>query len=108
MAFGFVPRGPCAILKEAWTGETELPPDLNVSVTEYLHELREKLAAANTYANEHSAREQKRWVSRYKLRSRDKKFAEGETVMILQPDSTASRLWSRWRAPAAIVSKQGD
>lgn len=108
MALGFVPRGPCAILKEAWVGETEMPPDLKVSVTDYLHELREKLAAANTYANEHVAREQKRWVSRYNLRSRDKKFTEGETVMILQPDSTASRLWSRWRAPATIVSKQSD
>ena len=28
--------------------------------------------------------------------------------MILTPDSTSSRLWSRWRAPARIVRKQGD
>jgi hypothetical protein len=60
LALGFVPRGPCAILKEAWTGETELPPDLSSSVTDYLHELREKLAVANEYANVHLANQQKR------------------------------------------------
>jgi hypothetical protein len=79
-----------------------------VSIADYLHELREKLAAVNTYANEQLAREQKRWVGRYNLRSRDKKFTEDETVMILQPDSTTSRLWSRWRALASTVSELGD
>ena len=28
--------------------------------------------------------------------------------MILSPGSTASRLWSRWRAPAKIINKQSD
>ena len=28
--------------------------------------------------------------------------------MVLTPDSTASRLWSRWHAPAKIIQKQGD
>jgi len=28
--------------------------------------------------------------------------------MILTPDTTASRLWSRWRAPAKVIRKQGD
>jgi len=28
--------------------------------------------------------------------------------MILTPDSTASRLWSRWHNPAKIIRKQGD
>jgi len=108
LALGFTPRGPCAILKEAWTGETDLPPDLNSSVTDYLHELREKLAVANEYANEHLINQQKTWVNRYNLRSRNKQFYDGQAVMILSPDSTASRLWSRWRAPAKIINKQSD
>ena len=108
LALGFTPRGPCAILKEAWTGETELPPDLNSSVTDYLHELREKLVMANEYANVHLANQQKTWVNRYNLRSRNKQFHDGQAVMILSPDSTASRLWSRWRAPAKIINKQSD
>jgi hypothetical protein len=32
LALGFIPRGPCAILKEAWTGEIELPPDISSSI----------------------------------------------------------------------------
>lgn len=108
LALGFTPRGPCAILKEAWTGETELPPDLKSSVTDYLHELRDKLAIANEYANVHLANQQKIWVNRYNLRSRNKQFYDGQAVMILSPDSTTSRLWSRWRAPAKIISKQSD
>ena len=108
LALGFTPRGPCAILKEAWTGETELPPDLSSSITDYLHELREKLATANEYANKHLANQQKTWVNRYNLRSKNKQFYDGQAVMILSPDSTSSRLWSRWRAPAKIVNKQSE
>ena len=71
LALRFTPRGPCAILKEAWTGETELPPDLNCSVTDYWHELREKFSVANEFANVHLANPQKTWVStfaRFRLR----------------------------------------
>src|SRR5664279_601234 len=73
-----------------------------------MQELRDRLAAAKQYADNHLQHEQSRWVNRYNLRSRDKQFAEGESVMILTPDSTSSRLWSRWRAPAKIISKQSD
>jgi hypothetical protein len=108
LALGLTPRGPCAILKEAWTGETELLPDLNSSVTDYLHELREKLAIANEYANVHLINQQKTWVNRYNLRSKNKQFHDGQAVMILSPDSTESRLRSRWRAPAKIINNQSD
>jgi len=84
LALGFTPRGPCAILKEAWTGETDLPPDLNSSVTDYLHELREKLAVANEHENAHLINQQKTWVNRYNLRSHDKQFYDGQAVMILR------------------------
>jgi len=61
----FTPRGPCAIFKEAWPGETNLSHDLNSSVTDYLHKLREKLAVANEYANAHLINQQKTWVNHY-------------------------------------------
>jgi len=47
LALGFTSRDACAILKEARTGKTNLSPDLNSFVADYLHELREKLAVAN-------------------------------------------------------------
>jgi len=35
LVYGLIPRGPLAVLKETWTGERELPPDLGRSVEEY-------------------------------------------------------------------------
>jgi len=46
----------------------DLPPNLNSSVTDYLHELREKLAVAHEYANAHLINQQKTWVNLYNLR----------------------------------------
>ena len=69
MALGFLPRGPCAVLKDAWIGDGDFPVNLGQLVTEYLHELRDRFAAANDYANEHLVHEQSRWVNRYNLRS---------------------------------------
>jgi len=47
-------------------------------------------------------------VNGYNLHSSNTQFTEGQAVMILTPDSTASRLWSRWHAPAKVISKQSD
>ena len=41
MVYGRVPRGPLAVLKETWTGERVLPPDLGKPVEEYLQDLKE-------------------------------------------------------------------
>ena len=108
LAFGYAPRGPGAILKDTWMGERALPPKVDRPIVQYLQELRDKLVAADKYATAHLEREQSRWTHRYNLRSRHKEFFPGESVMVLTPDSTASRLWSRWRAPAKIIRKQGD
>ena len=43
MLFGRLPRGPLAILKESWVGETELPPNLGKSASQYMSELKENL-----------------------------------------------------------------
>ena len=37
------------------------------------------------------------------MRSQDKHFTVGEKVLILSPDSTASKVYSRWKGPAEIV-----
>jgi len=91
LAFGYASRDPCAILKNTWMGGIAFPPNLN-----------------NEFAASHLQREQNKWVKHYNLRSRHKEFFPGEFVIILSPDFTTSRLWSRWRAPAKIVREQGD
>jgi hypothetical protein len=39
MASGHLPRGPCCILRDSWTGEGDLQMDLGKSATDYLQEL---------------------------------------------------------------------
>ena len=35
LAMGTLPRGPLAVLRETWTGERDLPPDLEKGPTYY-------------------------------------------------------------------------
>ena len=103
MVFGKLPRGPLAVLKENWCGQRDVPLSLGKTTAEYLEELKENLRIANSYAESHTQREQQRHISRYNLRSREKSFALGEKVLILIPDSTSSKVFSRWRGPGTIV-----
>jgi len=95
---GTFARGPLAILKDSWC-EQDLPISFGKNAQEYLRELQYKLEVAKTYATSHSQRAQEK----YNLRSKDKHFEVGEKVLILTPDSTASRAFSKWTGPATIV-----
>ena len=106
LAMGRLPRGPLAVLRDSWCGERPLPFDLGKTPVQYLTELRENLEIANSYADSHAKRAQQRYVSRYNLRSADKHFTCGDQVLILQPDSTKSRLFSRWKGPAVITAEK--
>jgi hypothetical protein len=54
LAFGHLPRGPLAVLKEAWCGEVDLSLDLGKGASEFLKELREKMKLAQSYAQSHT------------------------------------------------------
>jgi len=73
---------------------------------EYLNDLRQNLEIASSYATEHGNREHQLYISRYNLRAREKSFAVGEQVLISIPDSTPSKLFSRWLGPANVVEKR--
>jgi len=77
LAFGYAPRGSCAILKNTWIGNIAFPPNLNKLVVQYLQELRNKMLAANEFAASHLQREQNKWVKHYNLCSRHMKFFSG-------------------------------
>ena len=70
---------------------------------EYLNDLRQNLEIASSYATEHGNREQQRYISRYNLRAREKSFAVGEHLI---PDSTSSKVFSRWLGPANVVEQK--
>ena len=50
LAWGRVPRGPLAILKDIMTGKVELPLNLGKTASEYFEELRRNLEKAQDYA----------------------------------------------------------
>jgi len=60
---------------------------------------------AQNYAKQHAERAQGRYVAQYNLRAREKSFQIGDQVLILTPDSTSSKLFSRWTGPAVIKDK---
>lgn len=103
LVYGRLPRGPLAILKENWCGLRDAPLNLGQTTAEYLADLRTNLEVANSYATEHGKREKQRYIARYNLRSREKKFDVGDQVLILVPDTTASKVFSRWQGPATVV-----
>jgi len=106
MVYGRIPRGPLAVLKENWTGVRDMPLSLGQTTVEYLNDLRQNLEIASSYATEHDNREQQRYISRYNLSDREKSFAVGEQVLILIPDSTSSKVFSRWLGPANVVEQK--
>jgi len=67
-----------------------------------LNDLRTNLEVAGSYAIEPGKRQQQRYLSRYNLRSREKHFHVGDQVLILVPDTTASKVFSRWQGPATV------
>jgi len=72
------------------------------TTAEYLEELRKNLEIAGTYVDSHAKRAQERYVSRYNLRTRDKTFSVGESVLVLTPDSASSKVFSRWKGPGVV------
>ena len=106
MVYGRLPRGPLAILKENWSGQRDLPLNLGKSTVEYLRDLRKDLELVHGYANSHAEHAQQRYISRYNLRAREKTFTPGQRVLVLAPDTTKSKVFSKWQGPAVIVEKR--
>lgn len=104
LAFGRIPTGPLAILKETWCGEREFPTGLGKTPIEYLKELQESLHVAKQYADEYSKQAQQAYSDRYSKRARDKHFEVNDQVLILRPDQTQSRVFSKWIGPGQVIA----
>jgi hypothetical protein len=103
IVFNRMPRGPLAILRESWLGNRDLPISLGKTAEDFLAEIKDNLEAARSYVDEHTRNAQRKYVHYHNLRTRPKKFEVGDKCLILQPDSTSSRVFSQWRGPATIV-----
>ena len=58
LIYGRLPKRPLSILKDSWTGELELPPNLGNSVAAHLQELKENLEIADNSVTKHAKAEQ--------------------------------------------------
>ena len=106
MVFGHLPHGSLAVLKDVWLNEQNYPTHKNKSTTEFLKDLRDRLETARSYAQAHATKVQGHFVERYNRRSCNKSFVVGEHVLVLQKDSTTSKVFSRWIGPAVVVEIQ--
>ncbi|GFV50761.1 retrovirus-related Pol polyprotein from transposon 412 [Trichonephila clavipes] len=102
LVYGRLPNGPLKLLKEVWTGGKEIPTGSSKSIEEYLRDLTEKLKQAHNLARGNSEKAQAEYASRYNLRSREKRLAVGDQVLVLIP-SSSHKLLKKWMGPASIV-----
>ena len=98
LLYGRAVRGPLAILKESWTGETA--EDENV--VEYVLKAREKLASMAELVQENLTQSQRKQKTYYDQNARGKKYEVGEEVLVMLP-SASSKLKSTWQGPFPIV-----
>lgn len=103
LVFSRLPRGPLSVLKESWEGARDLPFSIGKNAEDYLKELKTRFDTVRSFAESHGAEAQHKYTNRYNLRAKDKHFVVGDQVLILTPDSTASRLFSRWQGPATVI-----
>ena len=106
LVYGRLPHGPLSVLKDVWLNEQNYPTPKNKSTSEFLKDLRERLEVARSYAETHAMKAQEHYVERYNRRSSDKSFTVGEHVLVLQKDSSSSKVFSRWIGPAVVVEIQ--
>ena len=96
------PRGPLTILKESCTGENDTSASLARPVADYLLDLRSKLSEAAEFAQSHTDAAQQGYAAHYNLRARQKKFQEGDQVIVLAPENTG-KMGNRWLGPGTVV-----
>lgn len=102
LVYGRNPRGPLHILKEAWAGENVTSASLARPVEGYLDDLKTKLREAADFAEQHTKGAQESYAAYYNLRAREKKFQEGDQVIVWAPEN-AGKLSNRWQGPGTVV-----
>ena len=97
-----LPRGPLAVLKESWTDQRDVSTDLGKPVESYMTDLRARMKKAADWAELHARYGQEVYMHNHNLRPRDKRFDEGDKVIVLDDDA-AGKLCKRWQGLAAVV-----
>ena len=90
------------VLKESWTGENDTSASLAQPVADYLLDLRAKLSEAAEFAQSHTDAARQSYAAHYNLRAQQKKFQEGDQVIVLAPENTG-KMGNRSLGPGTVV-----
>ena len=105
MLYGRTVRGPMAILKEVWTKESAEP---EVKLTyQYVLELQERLQETCEVAKQELMKAQGKQKKHFDVKSRERKFKEGDKVLLLLP-TDGNKLLMQWKGPFQIVECRND
>ena len=102
MMFGRTVRGPMAILRDLWTGETE-EEEVRTSY-QYVLDLRERMESTCEIAKEGLKQASKRYRKYHDVRSRERKFNTDDEVLVLLSTSS-NKLLMQWQGPYRIIKK---
>ena len=101
LLYGRLPPNRLSLVKEAWEGKCDLPPNLGKDDAKYLEELRLNLVTAHSYAEQHAKNAQSKYAEYYNRWSKEKSFEVGDKVVVLYPDST-HKLRSQWQTGKVV------
>ncbi len=104
LLYGRLPKGPLHILQSTWTGGGAGAQFCTKPIPKYLEELKINLEKAAQQAKLTAVIQQERMAGSYNRRSSERKFNEGDQVIVLMLDST-NKLFARWQGPATIVKE---
>jgi len=91
-----------SILRELWTKQTADP---EVKTTyQYVIDLQKRLEQTCDLAREELAKAQNKQKKYYDVRSKDRVFQPGETVLILLP-TDENKLLMHWKDPFGILER---
>ncbi|PIK41188.1 hypothetical protein BSL78_21960 [Apostichopus japonicus] len=104
LLYGRTVRGPMRILKELWTGESEVSE--TKTVYQYVLDLQERLEQTCQLAREELKKSRQRYKTYYNKKARVRNMKVGEEVLLLLP-TDKNKLLMQWKGPFPIVEKVG-
>ena len=95
---------PLAILRELWTDDAS--EEVVKTTYEYVIDLRNRLESTCQMAQEELSKALGRYKKYYDSRTRDRKFAVGDRVLVLLP-TDSNKLLLQWKGPFKVTHKVG-
>ena len=102
LVYGQQGRGPLSLLKNMWAGESEYSSIIPKSISQYLSELKDRLANAASIAENNAVKNQAAYTQNYNKRAVAKHFIAGDKVVVFERDST-HKILARWTGPCEIM-----